>query len=86
LQQKLDEVGKTGSMRVPETPPLAGFPWDLAQAEMEPKPTVIVAEIAGVLARHAQAEIRAQVIDLKANFGQLSRAGAQAEMGRSPPN
>ena len=40
---------------------LAGVPWDVAQDVMKVEPCVIMAGVAGVLARHAQDEIRREV-------------------------
>jgi hypothetical protein len=72
-------------MDAPERLPLAGVPWDLAQAVMGAQPVVIIAELAGVLVRHAQAERQRQVREMAAEFVRHQPRDAQDEMERGPP-
>jgi hypothetical protein len=58
-QAKLDAVGAGsagGAARRP--PPLNRVPWDIAQDAMGAQACVIVEELAGLLVRHAQDEMR----------------------------
>jgi hypothetical protein len=84
-EKKLAKVQQDGPIEAPDRAPLAGVLWDLAQDVMRPQVFVIIAELAGVLVRHAQAERRRQVREMAAEFGRHRPGGAQDEMERGPP-
>jgi hypothetical protein len=94
LQSKLDanqeEICAAQSKRkkAPESAPDPGkrlqVAWDVLQAEIGAKPTVILQEIAEVQRKCAQAEIRQQVSDIKKQFVTVGGNRTQAEMAKGP--
>jgi hypothetical protein len=68
--------------RVPA--PLGRVAWEVVQAEMGRKPSVILGDLVSVPLRVVQAEMRRQIREIKAEVGRVVRPGAQAEMGAAP--
>jgi hypothetical protein len=64
--------------------PLGRVAWDVVQAEMGRKPTVILGDLVRLPLRSAQAEMRRQILEIKAEIGRVARSGAQAEIGTAP--
>jgi hypothetical protein len=58
--------------------------WDVVQAEMGRKPSVILGDLVRVPLRVVQAEMRRQSREIKAEVGRVARPGAQAEIGAAP--
>jgi len=85
LQSKLDAVDEqTGPSSVPHRAGKLRVAWDVVQAEMKAKPTVILQEISRVQSSRAQAEIWSQLFDFKQRIARLQGNRAQAEMARGP--
>lgn len=64
--------------------PLGRVAWDVVQAEMGKKPTMILGNLVRLSVRCAQAEMRRQMQEIKAEVGRIARPDAQAEMGNGP--
>jgi hypothetical protein len=61
-----------------------GVPWDVVQAEIGLKPSVIAEEYLRVARRAAQAEMRGYVSDLKEEIARHGRSNRQAETAMVP--
>ena len=81
LNEKL-AAAASAPPRAPE--PLGRVAWDVVQAEMGRKPTVILGDLVRLPLRGVQAEMRKQFMEIKAEVGRIARLGAQAEMGTVP--
>lgn len=79
--EALERARRAGKLSPgPAGPPLAEVPWDLAQDAMGIQGCVIVAQLAAVLVRHAQDEMRQQVAGLAEEFRTQSQLPRQDEM------
>jgi len=76
---------KLAAAAPPRAPaPLGRVAWDVVQAEMGSKPSVILGDLVRVPLRVVQAEMRRQIREIKAEVGRVARPGAQAEIGAAP--
>jgi hypothetical protein len=79
--QALERARQAGKLSPgPAGPPLGGVPWDLAQDAMGVQGCVIAAGLAGVLVRHAQDEMAAQLAGFTEEFRTLRHLLRQDEM------
>jgi len=85
-QAKLDAAKAGERVTWPSEPrPLREVPWDLAQAEMGTKATVIIGEISRLALSRAQAEMTRQLTEIAGQFGGHAPGGAASrECNRVP--
>jgi len=83
--RRLSEKLAAAAPAWPRAPaPLGRVAWDVVQAEMGSKPSVILGDLVRVPLRAVQAEMRRQIREIKAEVGRVARPGAQAEIGAAP--
>jgi hypothetical protein len=83
-QAALDLARAAESISPPKQPPLPGVPWDLVQDAMKLEGRVILAGVAGVLVRHAQDEMRRQLLGFTPQSGGLPPSAPPRRDGGEP--
>ena len=81
-QDKLDDAERLKQVRPAKRQPPRGVPWEMVGEVLGPLPGAMAAEMAGLVARQAQEEMRSQVVVLYEEFRRLRHLGAREEMGR----
>lgn len=84
-QAKLDEAGRSKVILPARSQPPRGVPWEVVGEVLGPLPGVMAAEMAGLVARQVQEEMRSQVVVLHEEFRRLRHPGAREEMRSQAP-